>query len=132
MIRIEFVFSRFKSIPLGASGEIFRNQTKGEKSLFTLRGLVSCDANKTSSELPLHQTPLTPDRRHVERPPPSLQITSNFPVFYGLSHGTNLKKERCGGFLGQDQMGSALPPIFGRKIVQFLLQVPILLYRGHF
>jgi hypothetical protein len=93
MIRIEFIFSRFKSIPLGASGEIFRNQTKGEKSLFTLRGLVSCDANKTSSELPLHQTPLTPDRRHVERPPPSLQITSNFPVFYGLSHGTTLKKK---------------------------------------
>ena len=26
---------------------------KEKKSLFTLRGLVSCDANKTSSELPL-------------------------------------------------------------------------------
>jgi hypothetical protein len=32
MIRIEFVFSRFKSIPLGASGEVFRNQSKGEKA----------------------------------------------------------------------------------------------------
>jgi hypothetical protein len=32
MIRIEFVFSHFKSIPLGASGEVFRNQTKGEKA----------------------------------------------------------------------------------------------------
>ena len=53
MIRIEFIFPRFKSIPLGASGERFRKQTKGEKYLFTLRGLVSCDANKTSSELPL-------------------------------------------------------------------------------
>ena len=53
MIRIEFIFSRFKSIPLGASGEGFRKQTKEGKSLFTLRGLVSCDANKTSSELPL-------------------------------------------------------------------------------
>ena len=51
MIRIEFIFSRFKSIPLGASGEGFRKQTKEGKSLFTLRGLVSCDANKTSSEL---------------------------------------------------------------------------------
>ena len=53
MIRIEFIFSHFKSIPLGASGERFRKQTKEGKSLFTLRGLVSCDANKTSSELPL-------------------------------------------------------------------------------
>ena len=53
MIRIEFIFSRFKSIPLGASGERFRKQTKEGKSLFALRGLVSCDANKTSSELPL-------------------------------------------------------------------------------
>ena len=28
---IEFLFFRFKSIPLGASGEVFRNQSKGEK-----------------------------------------------------------------------------------------------------
>ena len=47
MIRIEFIFSRFKSIPLGASGEGFRKQTKEGKSLFALRGLVSCDANIT-------------------------------------------------------------------------------------
>ena len=53
MIRIEFIFSRFKSILLGASGEGFRKQTKEGKSLFTLRGLVSCDANETSFELPL-------------------------------------------------------------------------------
>ena len=53
MIRIEFIFSRFKSTPLGASGEVFRNQTKREKSLIFLGGLVSCDANTTSSELPL-------------------------------------------------------------------------------
>ena len=53
MIRIEFIFSRFKSILLGASGEGFRKKTKEGKSLFNLRGLVSCDANKTSSELPL-------------------------------------------------------------------------------
>ena len=53
MIRIEFIFSRFKSILLGASGEGLRKQTKEGKSLFALRGLVSCDANKTSSELPL-------------------------------------------------------------------------------
>ena len=38
-------------------------------------------------------SPLTPDRRQVERPPPSLQITSNFLVFYGVSHGTTLKKK---------------------------------------
>ena len=36
--------------------------------------------------------PLTPDRPQVKRPPPSLQITSNFLVFYGLSHGTALEK----------------------------------------
>ena len=63
MIRIEFIFSRFKSILLGASGEGFRKQTKEGKSLFTLRGLVSCDANKTSSELPLEindQEPIRP------------------------------------------------------------------------
>ena len=54
MIRVEFIFSRFKSILLGASGEGFRKQTKDGKSLFTLRGLVSCDANITSSELPLY------------------------------------------------------------------------------
>ena len=35
----------------------------------------------------------SPDRRQVERPPPSLQITSIFLVFYGLSHGTTLKKK---------------------------------------
>ena len=38
-------------------------------------------------------SPLTPDRPQVKRPPPSLQITSNFLVFYGLSHGTTLKKK---------------------------------------
>ena len=32
MIMIEFVFSRFKSIPLGASGGVFRNQVKGKKA----------------------------------------------------------------------------------------------------
>ena len=53
MIWIEFIFSRFKPILLGASGEGFRKQTKEEKSLFILRGLVSCDANETSFELPL-------------------------------------------------------------------------------
>ena len=31
MIRIDFVFYHFKSIPLKASGEGFRNQSKGEK-----------------------------------------------------------------------------------------------------
>ena len=37
--------------------------------------------------------PLTPDRPQVIRTPPSLPITSNFLVFYGLSHGTTLKKK---------------------------------------
>ena len=38
-------------------------------------------------------TPLTPDRSQVERPPSSLQITLHFLVFYGLSHGTTFKKK---------------------------------------
>ena len=33
-------------------------------------------------------SPLTPDQPQVKRPPLSLQITSNFLGFYGLSHGT--------------------------------------------
>ena len=41
----------------------------------------------------LLSAPLSPDRRQVERPPPSIQITSIFLVFYGLSHGTTLKKK---------------------------------------
>ena len=65
MIRIEFIFSRFKSIPLGASGEGFRKQTKEGKSLFTLRGLVSCDANKTSSELPLPKGPARAEKSSI-------------------------------------------------------------------
>ena len=39
-----------------------------------------------------NKTPLTPDRPQVKRPPPSLQITSAFLVFYGLSHGTTFEK----------------------------------------
>ena len=70
-----------------------------------------------------------PDQRHVKKQPPSLQITSNFLVFYGLSHS---KKKDVPVFLGQDQIGPAPTPVFGIKIVQFLLQVPILLLRGHF
>ena len=58
MIRIEFTFSCFKSIPLGASGEGFRKQTKEGKSFFTLSGLGSCDANNTSSELSLGEVSL--------------------------------------------------------------------------
>jgi hypothetical protein len=38
-------------------------------------------------------SPRSPDQRQVERPPPLLQITSIFLVFYGLSHGTTLKKK---------------------------------------
>ena len=41
----------------------------------------------------LPKAPLTPDRSQVKSPPPLLQITSNFLVFYGLSHGTTLKKK---------------------------------------
>ena len=44
---------------------------------------------KKSTEGP---SPLIPDRPQVKRPPPSLQITSNFLVFYGLSHGTTFEK----------------------------------------
>jgi hypothetical protein len=37
--------------------------------------------------------PLTPDQRQVKKPPPSLQITTIFLVFHGLSHGTTLEKK---------------------------------------
>ena len=39
------------------------------------------------------KTPLTPDRPQVKRPPPSLQIISNFLVFYGLLHDITLEKK---------------------------------------
>ena len=39
------------------------------------------------------RTTLTPDWRHVKRPPPSVQITSNFLGFYGLSNCTTLRKK---------------------------------------
>ena len=48
---------------------------------------------KWESLVNLTKSPLSPDRRQVERPPPSLQITSIFLVFYELSHGTTLKKK---------------------------------------
>ena len=38
------------------------------------------------------KSPVTPDQPQVKRPPPSLQITSNFLLFYGLSHGITLEK----------------------------------------
>ena len=40
----------------------------------------------------VYQSPLTPERPQIKRPPPSLQITSNFLVFYWLSHGTTFEK----------------------------------------
>ena len=40
-----------------------------------------------------HPSPLTPDRPQVKKPPPSLQITSDFLVFHGLSHGSTLEKK---------------------------------------
>ena len=42
--------------------------------------------------IPDFPPPLTPDQPQVKRPPPSLQITSNFLVSYGLSHGTTFEK----------------------------------------
>ena len=39
--------------------------------------------------------PLFPDGRQVESPPPSLHITSNVLVFYGVSHDITFEKE-CG------------------------------------
>ena len=40
----------------------------------------------------LSRAPLTPDQPEVKSPPPSLQITSNCLVFYGLSHGITFEK----------------------------------------
>ena len=40
-----------------------------------------------------HNPPFSPDQHQVERQPPSLQITSTFLVFYGLSHDITLEKK---------------------------------------
>ena len=37
-------------------------------------------------------SPLIPDQPQVKRLPPLLQITLNFLVFYGLSHGITFEK----------------------------------------
>jgi hypothetical protein len=59
--------------------------------------LDTCTENEEmpyfNKSLDTFQAPVTPDRCQVKRPPPSLQNTSNFLVFYGLSHGTTLKKK---------------------------------------
>ena len=57
--------------------------------------------------------PLTPDQPYVKRPPPSLQITSNFLVFYELSHDTTLKKRRVWWFFRAGPNGQ---PIKNYKI----------------
>ena len=41
-IIIKTVFSHLKSVPLVASGDLFRNQLKVKKRLSSCRGLVSC------------------------------------------------------------------------------------------
>ena len=41
----------------------------------------------------LPNSSLNPDQPQVKKPPPSLQITSNFLVFEGLSHDTTHKKK---------------------------------------
>ena len=56
----------------------------------SIQGLNFRSGIKTSGQTDL--TPLIPDRPQVKRPPPLLQITSNFLVFYGLSHGTTFEK----------------------------------------
>ena len=64
--------------------------------------------------------PLTPDRRHVKRPPPSLQFTSNFLDFMGF-HMVPLLKRRLWRFFRAGpndpsppthvwQQNSAIPP----------------------
>ena len=47
----------------------------------------------TTGPLEPDPPPLSPDGQQVKRPPPSLQITSNFLVFYGLSHDITLEKK---------------------------------------
>ena len=54
--------------------------------------LFDWSINWTLFSRPEDNPPLTPDRPQVKRPPPSLQFTSNFLVFYGLSHGTTFEK----------------------------------------
>ena len=52
----------------------------------------NCRAITSPKKQTKRTPPLIPDRPQVKRPPPSLQITSNFLVFYGLSHGTTIEQ----------------------------------------
>jgi hypothetical protein len=52
--------------------------------------LLSCATYECTAFSP--QSPLTPDQRQVKKPPPSLQITSNFLVFMGFHMLTLLKR----------------------------------------
>ena len=70
-------------------------------------------------------SPLTPDGHQVKRPPLSLQITSNFLVFYGLLW--TFLKRRVWRFFRAGPNGPSPPTRFWQ---QFLLQIPTLLYRG--
>ena len=65
--------------------------------------------------------PLTPDRPQVKRPPPLLQITSNFLVFYGLSHGITLKKRAWSKIL-RIQKSDKLFQVFLATIIGQILQ----------
>ena len=60
------------------------------------------------------RAPLNPDWRHVERPPPSLQITSNFPVFMGF-HMVPLLKRRVWRFFRAGPNGPSPATHFWQK-----------------
>ena len=76
-------------------------------------------------------SPLTPDQHLVKKPPPLLNTNyTKFSSFYGLSHSTTLKKKDV-VFFRTGPNGPSTHTRFWHKEIQFLLQVPTLLYRGY-
>ena len=76
------------------------------------------------------KAPLTPDRPQVKRPPPSLQITSNFLVFMGF-HMVPLLKRRVWWCFRAGPNGPSTRTCFWQQNSTIPPKVTILLYRGH-
>ena len=63
---------------------VFRLTSKPSHLIAYMIIIYNSSLSVAETAFRLNKAPLTPDRPQVKRPPPSLQITSNFLVFYGL------------------------------------------------
>ena len=75
------------------------------------------------------RSPLTLDQRQVKKPPPSLQITSDFLVFHGLSHGNTLEKKCLEQILTYSKIWWTIS--WNNYLTNFAKIVQLFLYRGH-